>query len=107
MKLSQKLIDELIDPFFLEWAVIHERVSKSHQLRDGRAEGAMQEGIQVFYRLLDHCEGQASPLNCAERLAFIEQWPAKYAAFRQLDELFLETKKIIVSKRIQWKRSGI
>lgn len=106
MKSSQKLIDELIDPFFLEWAGIRMQVSQAHQLRNGGAEKAMLEGIQLFCLLLDHCKGQAIPLNCAERLAFIEQQPAKYAAFRQLDELFLEMKKAVVSKRIQLKRSG-
>lgn len=107
MKSSQRLIDELIAPFYLEWDAIREQAAKSHQLRDGQAERAIQQGLHLFRNLLEHCEGEANPLNCSERLAFIEQQAAKYAAFRQLDELFLEMKKMIASKRTQLKRSGL
>lgn len=106
MKLSQKLTNELIEPFFTEWAGIRESILLSHQLRDGNTEAPMLEGVGIFQQLLAHCEGQASPLNCAERLTFIEQQPARFAAFRQLDELFLEMRKAIASKRVQLKREG-
>lgn len=106
MKSSQKLIDGLIAPFYFEWDAIREQAAKSHQIRDGHAAGTVQQGIQLFHRLMEHCEGEVHPLNHTERLAFIEQQPAKYAAFRQLDELFLEMKKMIVSKRTQLKRLG-
>jgi hypothetical protein len=106
MKLSQKLIDSAIDPYFSAWSQLNERISASHRLRDGRSEPAMLEGIRLFRGLLAHCEGAVSPLNWSERLDWIEQQPAKFAAFRQLDGLFMEMKKAIPSKRIQSMRSG-
>lgn len=106
MKLSQKLIESAVEPYFSAWAHLNERISDSHGLRDGRSEPAMQEGIRLFRELLAHCEGAVSPLNWAERLDWIEQQPAKFAAFRQLDVLFIEMKKAISSKRIQCLRSG-
>lgn len=106
MKLSQKLIDNAVAPYFSAWAHLNERILDSHQLRDGRSESAMRAGIRLFRELLDYCEGAVSPLNWSERLDWIEQQPAKFAAFRQLDGLFIEMKKAIPSKRIQSLRSG-
>lgn len=103
---SQKLTDELIGPYFTAWSILQGRIRDSHHSRDGRSEAPMREGIWLFQQLLGHCEGLAAPLNVGERLAWIEQQPSKFAAFRQLDELFTEMKKAISSKRIQSKRSG-
>jgi hypothetical protein len=105
MKLSQKLIKENIAPFFNDWAKLKEAIESSHRNRDGNGQKTMLQGIRLYKDLLQHCDFEVVPLNGRERLAFIEQRPANFAAFRQLDELFAEMKKMIASKRIQLKRT--
>lgn len=103
MKLSQKLTKESIAPYFAEWAILSEEIAAMHQNREKQAAGHMLQGIELFNRLVDHCDGQIIPMNGKERLQFIVQRPGNYAAFRQLDELFSEMKKKIASKRIRLK----
>ncbi|MGK7378228.1 YpoC family protein [Planococcus sp. 1R117A] len=104
MKLSQRLIKEKTDPFFNQWTILKEVIENSHRLRDSKGQNAMADGIILYKNLLQQCNGQITPLNGQERLMFIEQRPSNYAAFRQLDELFAEMKKLIASKRVQLKR---
>ncbi|MDN7241080.1 hypothetical protein QWY14_04725 [Planococcus sp. N028] len=108
MKLSQKLTKEQTDPFFLNWNEKAQRISELHKRRDAQVRIEMQAGILLYKKLLEHCsdstEKPLMPLNGEERLAFVVSSPGNYAAFRQLDELFSEMKKIIAGKRIQLKR---
>lgn len=104
MKLSQKLTEENIQPFFEEWAVLKEAIEPSFRNRDKNGQAEMLQGIILYNRLLQHCNFEIMPLNGAERLSFIEQRPANFAAFRQLDGMFTEMKKQIASKRIQLRR---
>lgn len=105
MKLSQKLTKEAVEPFFNGWDSLKETIEPSFRDRDGTAQQELLNGIKLYKQLLAHCDFEIIPLNGLERLAFIEQRPTNYAAFRQLDELFSEMKKGIASKRIQLKRN--
>lgn len=108
MKLSQKLTKEQIDPFFIKWENIVSDISGMHKKKDAKAKELMGNGVVLYRNLLLHCqqEGQKPiiPLNGEERLDFIVHNPGNYAAFRQLDELFSEIKKMIAAKRVQLNR---
>ncbi|GKW44721.1 YpoC family protein [Planococcus sp. NCCP-2050] len=103
MKLSQKLTKESVSPYFDQWAVLTAEISSLHQNRSNQTAAQMLQGLELFKALLAHCENQILPMNGHERIHFIEQHLANYAAFRQLDELFSEMKKKIAAKRIQMK----
>ncbi|TWT01031.1 YpoC family protein [Planomicrobium sp. CPCC 101079] len=112
MKLSQKLTKEQTDPFFSKWQEMSLVISELHERREKRVKKEMESGILLYKKLLAHCldaekdagEKAVAPLNGEERLAFVASNPGTYAAFRQLDELFAEMKKLIAAKRIQLKR---
>ncbi|PSL41946.1 hypothetical protein B0H99_101193 [Planomicrobium soli] len=112
MKLSQKLTKEQTDPFFEEWRAKAAIISDLHKQRDKQAKDEMEAGILLYNKLLAHCLETGAipgvkvlaPINGEERLAFVASQPGNFAAFRQLDELFAEMKKIIAAKRIHLKR---
>lgn len=58
----------------------------------------MEKGMVLLATILE--EAEVSPINFKERFEFIKSNLTNYTAFRQLDELFKETKKKIASKRI-------
>lgn len=105
MRLLQKLTDGSIDPFFAEWNILREQALTFHQMRNGLSEEPTLKGTEILRQLLVYCHGEVVPLNAEERIAFIESQPATYAAFRQLDELFNEMRKMVAAKRIQLKRT--
>ncbi|MCP2036330.1 hypothetical protein L1279_003372 [Planomicrobium sp. HSC-17F08] len=105
MKLSQKLTKEAVEPFFNDWDSLKKSIEPSFRNRSRTGQQEMLNGIRLYKQLLAHCDFEIIPLNGPERLSFIEQRPANFAAFRQLDELFSEMKKGIASKRIQLKRN--
>lgn len=97
---SQKLIEHEIAPFFAEWAVLREQLISLHGQRSRQAAGTAVDAIALYKRLLMHCSPFGLvPVNGEERLRFVEASPGNYAAFRQLDELFLEMAKKIAGKR--------
>ena len=101
---------DIIDAWCGEWEVLEVRIHAAHDARNGEAKGLMEEAIVLFERLLiDSADvGEASsetyevmPINGAERLAFIKTKPGQYACYRQLGELFKETKKRTARLRLQ------
>ena len=104
---------EIVDAWFAEWEALEKRIHVAHQARNGEAKGLMEEAIVLFERLLiESAEGslrtldpaqtyEVMPINGAERLAFIKTKPGQYACYRQLDELFKETKKRTARLRLQ------
>lgn len=106
MKPSQKLTKETLDPYFVHWQLLRTELLAAYQQRSKSADGLMVQGIRLFRALLEACGGELAPLNCGERLSFIEARPAQFAAFRQLDELFSEMKKTVSSKRAQLNKSN-
>ncbi|ANU28126.1 YpoC family protein [Planococcus versutus] len=111
MKLSQKLTKEQTDPYFLEWARLSAELAYLHERRDKATGQAMQSSIKMFEQLLLHCrsalqDDEFEPLNGSERLSFIKSSARTYAAYRQLDELFSELKKILARKRIEFNQQS-
>lgn len=109
MKSLQRLTNEQVDPFFLEWSRISGELATLHKERKKGANTVILTGIEVYKRLLSYCrealqDDEFQPLNGSERLSFIEASPGAYAAYRQLDELFTELRKTIARKRIELKR---
>ncbi|WP_342600884.1 YpoC family protein [Psychrobacillus sp. FSL H8-0483] len=84
---------------FDDWIEI--RVQLTELFKDKRKPTTelMENGIVLLANVLEKAEG-AAPLNFEERFAFIKKNKHNYAAFRQLDELFNETKKKIARLRV-------
>lgn len=92
----------MTNPFFLNWVNLEERIKVLFSRREKGADVVMKSGIVLYKALLEQCsteEERLMPLNNAERLAFVEENPSNYAAFRQLQELFNEMDKKIASRR--------
>ena len=111
MKLSQKLTEQSIQPFFEEWAEIEIQLSDLHSRRSKETSVFLLQGIELYQQLIDHCQDPSNewliePINAGERLEFVQSNPQSYAAYRQLAELFVEMKKAIARVRIAVKRTG-
>lgn len=101
---------EIVDAWFAEWEVLQVAIHAAHEARNGEAKALMERGIEHFEKLLvESADGAASadadfelyPINGKERLAFIKAKPGQYACYRQLDELFKETKKRAARLRLK------
>ncbi|CAM5187085.1 YpoC-like domain-containing protein OS=Lysinibacillus sphaericus OX=1421 GN=LS41612_14865 PE=4 SV=1 [Lysinibacillus sphaericus] len=55
----------------------------------------------MFERLVNEAGEEVLPINGVERLTFIKTKPGQYARYRQIDELFKETKKRTARLRLQ------
>lgn len=84
---------------FDDWIVIRVQLTEFFKDKQKPTTELMEKGIELLANVLEKAEG-AAPLNFEERFAFIEKNRHKYAAFRQLDELFNETKKKIACLRV-------
>ncbi|KYG91698.1 hypothetical protein A0U40_01780 [[Bacillus] sp. KCTC 13219] len=108
---KQLISQQAVDEWYVNWNALREQIHAAHEARNGQAEPFMHQGIEHFLQFLmiaSEVEGydtQASyellPLNGGERLAFIRANPAQYASYRQLDELYKETKKRCARLRLQ------
>lgn len=98
--IKKKLVDEWIN----EWEILKQSIHNSHTTRDGKAKDIMLKAIQLYESLILKASNQSGkileneqyeilPVNAIERLSFIKSRPGQYACYRQLDELFIETKK--------------
>lgn len=104
---------EHVESWFAKWEQLREAIHASHDARDGQAQQLMEQGIQLFESFiiqgsetdLQEIDGteefELMPLNGMERLQFIKMRPGQYACYRQLDELFKETKKRMARLRIK------
>ena len=103
MKTLRKSIEQAkIAPFYTAWAQLEKEIKYLHSSKKNSPAAQMTEGLILYKSLLKQCssgEEKIEPLNNSERLAFIEANCSKYAAFRQLQELFNELHKKIASKR--------
>ncbi|MEG0260774.1 MAG: hypothetical protein RR651_12960, partial [Lysinibacillus sp.] len=91
-------------------------IPAAHSARNSEAKMRMQEAITLFeWLLLESADGEFTsletgdvfevmPINGMERLHFIKGKPGQYACYRQLDELFKETKKRAASLRLRAER---
>ncbi|WP_068982763.1 MULTISPECIES: YpoC family protein [Lysinibacillus] len=97
----EAITKEKIDAWFAEWTVLEGKIHAAHDARNGEAKGLMEEAIVLFDRLVQEAGDEVLPINGIDRLAFIQAKPGQYACYRQLDELFKETKKRTARLRLQ------
>lgn len=102
-----------VAPFFEQWEKLCTEIYEMHQNRNKEVIVVMEKGIKLYEQLILFASGQVDstirqneqyevlPLNGMERLQFIKDRPGQFACFRQLDELFKETKKKIARLRLQ------
>lgn len=112
IEVNQALIGkEIIDEWFTEWETLSDAIHAAHDARDRqKAAELMIDGIALYERLLlESSEAvevvqhdfELYPINGKERFQFIRMRPGQFACYRQLDELFKETKKRAARLRIK------
>lgn len=102
---------EMIDAWFSEWETVSERLNEAHTARDKALSlELMMKGVAMYDKLLlDSAASEALvdadfelyPINGRERMQFIKARPAQFASYRQLDELYKETKKRAARLRLK------
>ena len=101
---------EIVDAWFAEWEILQQAIHAAHEARNGEAKSLMEQGIAHFEKLLvesaatqvsSDADFELYPINGKERLSFIKAKPGQYACYRQLDELFKETKKRAARLRLK------
>ena len=103
---------ERVDEWFAKWESLNTEIFAAHDRRDGSATEFMLQGIELFESFI--VEGSQTdngfntqyiyeimPINGMERFQFIKARPGQYACYRQLDELFKETKKRCARLRLK------
>lgn len=95
---------EAVDAWYEQWEILREAIHAAHERRDGSALQFMQQGIEHFENFIENSsvpvakfseqnDYELMPINGMERFQFIKMRPGQYACYRQLDELYKETKK--------------
>lgn len=97
----EAITKEKINAWFTEWQVLEGKIHIAHDTRNGEAKGLMESAIVLFDRLVEEGGDEILPINGVERLAFIKAKPGQYACYRQLGELYKETKKRTARLRLQ------
>ena len=101
-----------VDEWFAKWESLNTTIFAAHDRRDGSAIDYMQQGIDLFETFIVdgsvtdepfdvNAEYELMPINGMERFQFIKARPGQYACYRQLDELFKETKKRCARLRLK------
>lgn len=96
---------------FERWELLKNQLIELFRSKNGTRSEMMSNGIRLFEDILVKVEHRAfniedismykiAPLNATERYEFVLHNRNNFAAFRQLDELFKETKKKIAKMRI-------
>ena len=107
---QEAISKEVVDQWFSEWEKLREQIHAAHAERSKEAATLMRQGITHYEQLLlDSAMEKALleddfevyPINGKERLQFIKMKPGQYACYRQLDELFKETKKRCARLRLK------
>ncbi|MER1999721.1 MAG: YpoC family protein [Lysinibacillus sp.] len=112
IEVNQEAISkEIIDKWFNEWEAVSEQLNEAHTARDKVLSlELMMKGIAMYDKLLlDSAVSEAQvdnefelyPINGRERMQFIKARPAQFASYRQLDELYKETKKRVARLRLK------
>lgn len=92
---------EKVHAWYTEWTMLEAQIHAAHDARNGEAKGLMEKAIMLFERLVIEAGEEVMPINGIERMTFIKAKPGQYACYRQLDELFKETKKRTARLRLQ------
>jgi len=109
---KEMISKERVDEWFAKWESLNTEIFAAHDRRDGSATEFMLQGIELFESFI--VEGSQTdngfntqliyeimPINGMERFQFIKARPGQYACYRQLDELFKETKKRCARLRLK------
>lgn len=111
--IGEEITKEKVDNWLVEWSEIAPLIHAAHDRRDKSATAHMEQGIMLYEVFIAKASGQeifsmeeeyeVLPINAMERIAFIKRRPGQYACYRQLDELFVETKKRCARLRLKKK----
>ncbi|MBQ0139586.1 MAG: hypothetical protein KBT36_09830 [Kurthia sp.] len=109
--IRQEIEKQQIDAWFEQWQQLVPDIHAAHDRRDKSATHYMEKGITLYESFIARASGVAAfdtneeyevlPINAMERIAFIKRRPGQYACYRQLDELFTETKKRCARLRLK------
>lgn len=112
-KNSQK---EQINAVLQQWSAVKDQIQSAYKQKDiEEVHSHMLLAIELYQKLLVEASEtdvfdaaelknyEVLPLNGDERFQFIVTQTSHYAAYRQLNELFEETRKKIARLRIQYK----
>lgn len=83
---------------FEQWDELKVQLALLFKEKDIKRVALMEQGIQLLEAIIGKV-GEAAPINFSERFTFIRNNKNNYTAFKQLDELFKETKKKLASIR--------
>ena len=98
-----------------QWFSVKDRIQSAYEQKEKHVHSHMLLSIELYQKLLVEASEtdvfdsvelknyEVLPLNGAERFEFIVNQPSHYVAYRQLNELFEETRKKIARLRIQYK----
>lgn len=108
---KNEISKEKVEQWFAEWQEISPTIHAAHERRDKTAASAMEAGINLYENFIAKASNveafsveqqyEVLPINAMERMAFIKHRPGQYACYRQLDELFTETKKRCARLRLK------
>jgi hypothetical protein len=112
IEVNQEAISkEIIDAWFSKWEAVSEQLNEAHTARDKVLSlELMMKGIAMYDQLLLEsaateafvdADFELFPINGRERMQFIKARPAQFASYRQLDELYKETKKRAARLRLK------
>lgn len=109
--LKQQIEKEKVDNWLGNWQQLAPLIHDAHDRRDKSATRYMEQGIELYEQFIALASGveqfvqgadyEVLPINAMERIAFIKHRPGQYACYRQLDELFTETKKRCARLRLK------
>jgi len=106
---------EQINAILQKWYLIKVLIQHGFEQKSEDVQSHMVQAISLYNQLLVEAsetivfesknlgEFEILPLNGEERYKFISTYPSGYAAYRQLNELFEETRKKMARFRIQYK----
>lgn len=109
---KEQITKEQVDAWIDTWEQLNTEIHAAHERRDGSAHDLMLKGIELFQTFIVNgsetnetfstaSEYELMPINGMERFQFIIARPGQYACYRQLDELFKETKKRCARLRLK------
>ena len=84
---------------FNKWKEYEALLTELFKDKSGSTSELMEKGILLLADVISKAE-EATPLNFVDRFSFIKKNKQNYAAFRQLDELFIEVNKKIARLRV-------
>ncbi|WP_010301022.1 YpoC family protein [Kurthia senegalensis] len=108
---KEKITKEHVDAWFANWKQQQEAIHEAHSKRDASVKVLMEQAITLYEQFIKESSDESVvrtdetyevlPINGMERLQFVKTRPGQYACYRQLDELFIETKKKCARLRLK------